>query len=333
MKYIRLINKKWVYTNVLIAIVAFLLTMCLFLDGIEYPETVVANEEATFHMKVRVDAADNSDNVRLVIGYLVPKSWKASENTTVSYTSSIDEGEMNMSLIPTESLPKNGGGVTWSQGIKAKYGFGPNVLDDMEWVAYWSDRVYNVANGEDITADIAITTKIGPDNLRVKLGFFVNHTNDGLSEDTDHFKVEFTDCISVTDGEGDVTDFCELHFNSAQPLSASKDDIVTLRYQGDIGDNPLDPYEEIYLCSKVITDKGNEYAVCDATSKSKMMKASTFGRTFSLTFWPAGFYGVPEDESILRLEYTFTNADGSVELQDEEEGGSPRPFVYTFKCE
>ena len=323
---------KWSYTNILLVLVAFLLVMCLDIDSIEYPETVVANEEATFRMKVIVDAAENSNDVRLVIGYLVPKSWNAKANTHVSYTSNVDEGVLTMSLVPETNLPKNGGGVTWSQGIKAKYGFGPNVLDDMEWVAYWSDKVYNVANGEDIIGNIELKTLVAAGNLKVKLGFFVNHTNDGLGG-ADHYEAEFSDCITVINGVGDVIDFCELHFNSVQPLTATEDDIITLRYQGDVGENALDGIDDIYLCSTAITDQGNVYTVCDKEPASKMKKESTFGRTFSLTVWPVGYYGIQQGEKIQRIEYSFSNSDGTIVVQQTEEGMPDSPYLYSFKCD
>lgn len=313
-------------------LVLLLLTQCLYLDSVDQESSVKAGDVATFTMNIRVEPAENSSDVRLVIGYLVPKSWDAANNTDVTYTSNIDEGVKTMSLIPEGNLPKNGNGLTWEAGLKNKFGVGPNVLDDMEWIVYWSDQVYNVTNGEKLHAAVSLKTKTGSDNLRVKLGFFLNHTNDGLSNSTDQSKIMYSDCFEVVEGEGSVIDFCELHYNSAQPINATKDDILTIKFQGDIGENILDDANEVYFCGTAYTDKGNSYTVCGMEEKAKMLKENEFGHTYSLTFWPAGFFEIPSDESIIRIDYTFLNEDGSLELKEKAEDGTESPFVYEFIC-
>jgi len=302
---------------------------CIFLDELEYPETATAGETVTFSMTVRIEPAEDAGNERLVVGYLVPKSWDAANNTTVTYTSNLDEGVKTASLIPEGNLPKSGNGLTWQEGIKEQFGFGSNVLNDMEWVVFWTDKVYNVSNGEKITAKFDLETKLGMGNLRVKLGFFINNTGDGLSGDTERAKVLFTDCIEVTGGEGAMTDFCELHLNSAQPVTATKDDILTFKFQGDVAENPLNDVSEVFFCATAYTDNGNSYTVCDLGSSSKMMKESDFGNTYSFTFWPGGYFNIPAGESMTRIEYSFKNRDGSIEVVDNDASF----FQYFFKCE
>lgn len=313
-------------------LVFFLLTQCLFLDSVDYEPSVNAGDIATFTMNIRVEPLASSNDTRLVIGYLVPKSWNAAANTVATYTSNIDEGVKTMSLIPEGNLPNNGNGLTWQAGLKNKYGVGPNVLNDMEWIVYWSDQVYSVSNGEKLTAAVTLKTKTGPDNLRVKLGFFLNHTNDGMSSSTDENKVMYTDCFEVVEGEGSVIDFCELHYNSAQPINATKDDILTIKFQGDIGANILDNADEVYLCATAYTDNGNSYTVCSPNNKTKMLKENEFGHTYSLTFWPAGYFGIPESESIVRIDYSFQNEDGTLVLQETAEDETESPFLYEFIC-
>ena len=327
-------NKIRISSNVklLAILLSFLLTQCLYLDSVDYDLRVKAGDIATFTVNVRVEPLASSNDTRLVIGYLIPKSWNAASNTVVTYTSNIDEGVKTMSLIPDGNLPTNGNGLTWQAGLKNKYGVGPNVLNDMEWIVYWSDQVYSVSNGEKLKATVTVKTKTGPDNLRAKIGFFLNHTNDGMSSSTDENKVMYTDCFEVVEGEGSVIDFCELHYNSAQPVNATKDDILTIKFQGDIGANILDDADEVYFCGTAYTDKGNSYTVCNLDEKSKMLKENAFGHTCSITFWPAGFFGIPADESIVRIYYSFLNEDGSVELKEIQEEGTEVPFLYEFVC-
>lgn len=314
-----------------VAIMTLLMVHCVYLDSVDYEPTVNAGDVATFTMNVRVEPAENKNDVRLVIGYLVPKSWVAAANTVVTYTSNIDAGIKTMTLIPEGNLPKNGGGLTWPNALKSKFEFGPNVLEDMEWIAYWSDEVYSVSNGEKLKAAVTIKTKTGPENMRVKLGFFVNHTEDGING-TDHWKVLYTDCFDVINGEGDPIDFCQLHFNSVQPLQATKDDIITIKYQGDIASNALDDAEEVYLCATAFTDNGNSYYVCSLDDKSRMIRENAYGHTFSLTFWPAGYFSIPKGEEITKIQYSFLNEDGTVELQEVQEDMSENPYVYSFNC-
>jgi len=318
------------------AIFTLLLVCCIELDSIDYEPTVEAGEVASFTMNIRVEPAENSaeGGERLIIGYCVPKSWNAASNTEVTYTSSIDEGVQTMSLVPEEAQPKNMQGRTWPAALRERFGFGPNVLDDMEWVVYQTDKVYNVNNGEKITVAVTLKTKTGMDNLRAKIGFFVNNSGDGLSTDTRRFKTMFTDCFEVVEGEGAVIDFCELHINTVQPLYADKNDLLTIKYQGDILDNILDDVDEIFLCATAYTDNGNTYDICDQGVKSQLRKDFDFGRTFSITFWPAGYFGIPEGENITKILYSFTNADGSVELTDvlDDDQNTEVPFEYGFLC-
>ncbi|WP_423128406.1 DUF4961 domain-containing protein [Gaoshiqia sp. Z1-71] len=319
------------------AIVVFtvLMAQCIFLDSVDYEPSVIAGQEATYTMRIRIEPAENSatGGERLVIGYLVPKSWRAADNTVVTYTSTIDEGIKTMSLMPKDAQPKNMQGRTWPAALKERFGFGPNVLDDMEWVVYQTDGVYNVTNGEKIAVTVKLKTKTGTDNIRVKLGFFVNNSNDGFSTDTQRFKVMYTDCIDVV-GPGPLTDFCQLHINSAQPLFATKNDLITIKYQGDLFDNPLDDQDEIYLCATAFTEDEKTYTVCGQAMKSRMLRENPLGHTFSLTFWPAGYFGIPEGEEISRIQYSFKNAYGTIELKNVLDDGQNTevPFEYIFTC-
>jgi hypothetical protein len=312
-----------------VVVLAFLAITCVFIDGVDYDSSVKAGETATFTVHVTIDGQSTVTNTRMVIGFLSPKSWKVAQNTTLTYTSDIDAGVQTMSLIPAGTMPKNSPGQTWSAAIKNRFGFGENVLDDMEWVAYWSDKTYTVNNGDDITADVVISVKAGTENLKFKPTFFLNHTEDGLSPDDKHFKIFKGDCFTVTDGTGDLVDFCEVHFNAAQPLTATKDDFVTFSFQGDVAANDLIEADKIFLCSKAYTHTGDVIEVCQKETRSQLKKQFQYGNAYTITLWPANYFNVPEGQEILKVEYTFTNEDGSVEVSE----GSGSPFTYTFKCQ
>jgi hypothetical protein len=328
MKANTILDRKWFLANMVVVVLAFMAITCVFIDGVEYDDTVKAGEVATFTVNVSVDGQETAANTRMVIGFLAPKSWNAAQNTAVTYTSSEDDGIQTMSLIPASTNPKNSPGLTWSAAIRNRFGVGENVLDDMEWVVYWSDKTYTVNNGDDLTAAVLISAKAGMDNLKFKPAFFLNHTNDGLGTDDKHFKIFKGNCFAVTDGAGDLIDFCEVHFNAAQPLTATKDDFITFSFQGDVADNDLINADKIFLCATAYTQNGDVLEVCPAEATSQMKKQFQYGNAYSITLWPANYFNIPEGDEIVKIEYAFRNEDGTVEITD-----AGNAFVYTFKCQ
>ncbi|HIB38532.1 DUF4961 domain-containing protein [Mesonia sp.] len=311
-------------------LMVLLIMSCVYLDGIGYEENLTAGEDTVFTMDVSVQCQepDGCIGERLIISMLVPNSWETEENTTITYTSSIDDATVGMTLVPESVLPLNGGGSTWSEHLKNTLGVGPNVLNDMKWVTFQGNEVYNFVQNEEASASVTITTKVGDKNLRAKIGLFVNNSGDGLSSDDRRWKVEYTDCIEVTGGEGFPIDYCELHFNAAQPLVATKNDFITFKFQGNIQDNALDAVNEVHFCSTAYTTGGNSYTVCDLMDNTKMMPVENTGGNYSTTIWPADYYGVSDGEELDYIEYTFKDASGTIEIT--EDNGDP--FLYYFDC-
>jgi hypothetical protein len=323
-----------------------LLTAIIFSCGIELDKdnpieyessTLTAGEDFTFSINMYAEVASD-DNTALAVAFLVPKSWNARENTTITYTDTYDPGVVKgMSIIPVEVSPANRQGMSWNEALKLLYGVGSNVIDEMEWVTFQTNEVYEVKNGDNQSAKITIVTKVGPDNLRFKLGYVINMVSDGLSSGTllgkpeDYRKFGETDCIEVVDGEGDLIDFCERHFNAMIPGNATKNDILTIKFQGEAGENDLDGIDEIYLVTKAITYSGSEYEVNERSAKTRMIYES--GKTYSLTFGAADYFGIPENEEILRIEYYFTDKNGSRSVMQTYETGEPDSwFIKTLIC-
>jgi hypothetical protein len=264
MKKLFKIKRKWSKTGFGLLLIMVTLLSCVFLDSVEYESTLKAGEEATFTVKMHIEGWGTA-GTRLIFSFLVPKSWNAAAHTTITYTETYHPDVLQtMSLIPAETAPLSKQDMTWAAALKGEYGVGPNVLDDMEWVTYQSDITYDISDGDKQSATITVVTKVGMDNMRVKLGFFIDHSANGLGSNingSDSHAVFYSDCIEVVGGEGDLIDFCELHFNSMIPANATKNDILTIRFQGEIGENNLDGIDEIYLVSKATTDSGSEYEV------------------------------------------------------------------------
>ncbi len=324
-------NKKHLYRDIPVLVLAAYMLACVSITGIDYEKHYKAGETATFTVDMEINTEEGKNDSKLIVAILVPKSWKAASNTTVTYTDNISSGTKLLKIVPETVQPLSKPGMTWPQALRAQYDFAGNVLEDMEWIAFQSEEVYSVVKDEQLTAKIKFVTKIGPENMRVKLAFFVNHSQDGLG-DSKHYKMQATDCIDIVEGTGEVVDFCELHFNMVQPAYSNKDDIVTFKFQGDIASNALDDAQAIYFYSVAYTDAGKEYPVTDRTAKTKMMRESEYGRTYSLTCWPADYYGIPENESITWISYFFTNEDGTVWVKSTPTEGTEIPFERQFTC-
>ncbi|UII19556.1 DUF4961 domain-containing protein [Fulvivirga ligni] len=333
------LKRGWWHSKVAIVLLGIFMMTCVSFEGeVDHPESGKAGEEVTFTVHPFFDVADGRSGARMVIGFLAPKSWKAAQNTVVTYTSDLEEGMVGtMSLIPDNTLANwsdEGGGEkqTWKVALRNKYGVGPNVINDMEWIVYWSDKTYAVQNEEDIHIDVDLKVKLGAQNMRVRPMFVIAETEDG-TRSGNYTDMLVTDCFEVTDGEGDVIDFCELHINSVQPVFSTKDDLVTFTYQGDIKDNDLQGADEVYLCATAYTDNGKVYEVCNREAKSAMKNPFRFGNTFELTMWPASYFGIAEDEIISSISYSFTSADGAIQIMDDlGDEDTNQPYSYALRC-
>ena len=355
----RILKSKWLRINIALAAVALCaVTGCVFLDGYSIAQTgpdgkevyyAKAGEEATFtvngHIEARIQGSDGV-TTNLVFAMLVPKDWEMAKYATVTYKNDLAddrEKEYPMVVMPATSLPKQGGGRTWVQCLANEYGVGPNVLDDMEWVVFQSAQKWTILNNQDPTYRIYVHTKMGRKNLKCKLGFFVSHTDDGFGGGTDHKKVVFAnECFEVVGGQGMTIDFCNNHFNKVSPMTALQNDYVTLSFIGDAADNALVKASAVYLQGEAVTTDGHTYKVDQRNGKTLMRRPNSLSNSYSLTFWPAGFFGVPAGEVIDHINYWFSNADGSVVITQSDDDyvqlGTPypankEPFKFVLACD
>lgn len=289
-------------------------------DGTEAP-IINAGETAEFHVKGYVDNYGDRSNERLIMVMLAPKYWDIRNNAVVTYVADgVSDGvtALTMSAIPEESLPKNGGGATWHQRCYSKYGVGSNVLNDMEWVAFWSDDIWTLSNGEKSNYDITIKLPIAMQNLRARLSFIVNSLDDGLSWDTTMFGMAESEPFRVINGEGAEIDFAAFHFNAVEPMESTQDDIVTFTFNGEVGANDL-LGGDVYLQAKAYDEDGIVIGEVTEPTEDNLMKKEEFSATYKKTIWPAGFFNIPEGKTINKIEYRFTNLDKSVIVDKYED--------------
>lgn len=317
------IYKYLIATSVLMIAI---LSACVYLDSIEVDQPqddgsmapiIDAGKTATFVINGHIENAEDghNDGERLIIAMLAPKSWDIRKNAVVTYQCDVLtdwDNVWTMSPIPLEMLPKNSPG-TWSEALYNRFGIGPNVLNDMEWVAFHTDNLWDIVNGQKPKYRVEIKLPIAEDaqNLRARLGFFVNIDDDGLSQDGARFKTVYSDPFVVQNGAGVEIDYVNYHLFSVDPMTAKQDDFITFSFVGDTYVNDLvDNNCDVYFSAIATTETGNKYEVDEKTEKT-LMKKEEFSNTHKKTIWPAGFFNIPEGETIVKIEYRFTDESGA----------------------
>jgi hypothetical protein len=307
-----------------------LIAGCIFLEGVDQPTSAKAGEDMTITMRTRIDVADGGrSNVRLIIGFLAPRSWTAATNSTITFTStSYGSGKM----VPVPSTVIVGSGLNWPAALKNRFGMGGNYMsDDLEWVVFWTEQAYNVPNGVKQNIDVKIATKAGPENTQFKTGYFLGTSSEGLSDvfgSNNVYKCQFKDCFQVTDGQGDLIDFCNPQIAAVVPGNATDNDFLTVSFDPDVVPTALNAVSNIYICAKGYTSSGQILEACVQTDASKL--APFTGRKSAITIWPRSLFNVEDGQTLTKMEYFFTDASGSVKVGY---GNTASPFVYTFKCQ
>lgn len=328
MKKILKINSRRIFIYSFLVVIMLMIQCGLVMNGVDVPDHGVANEPITFvmHCGIQPRIQNGDYTTKLVIGFLVPKSWHAAENTTVSFTSPI--GSSPMSVIPASQLEPNTN-LPWSQACMQVLGAGGNLVPSgMEWVVFESRDAYTVVNNEDFNFDVTITSKCGPNNMLFKLGFYYGDSKESLSGDANYTKTFFSNCFSVINGAGNIVDYCHPQLSTVSPATSLDNDIITLGFNNGIDTTVLSNTGNIYLCAKAFTDNGDSLSVCEETDKTKLTAIG--GEQYRIDLWPRGFFNVPDNETITRLEYYFTDASGTMRVGNNN---TDQPFRYIFSCQ
>lgn len=326
--YLKNIKRFLLFSGTVVVMV--LLANCGF-DGLSIvvPKTGNPNAISTFSLNSSIApriVGGASYTTKLVVGFLAPRSWNAGQNTTMKLTSP-KGGAGVMALIPSsevEPVYKTG----WSNAAKLKFKIGPNLFDNLEWVVFRSVESYSVINNEDIKFNVEVKSLIGPQNVLVKLGFFIATSKESLTADNDYVKTAYSDVFSVPGGQGDLVDFVNPQLGKIEPVQSLDNDIITFTFDAGVIQTGLSNTDGVYLCAKAFTNTGDSISVCEQTDKTKL--ASIGGKRYLLDLWPRGFFNVADGQTITRLEYYFADASGNVKVGY---GNTSDPFRFTFKCE
>lgn len=294
------------------------------IESVDQPSTINGGE--TLHATLHVNITTNQEQTsKFMVAILVPKMWNARQNATLTFTSDITTGTQKMTAIPVGTPAPQAQGLDWPAKLAATIGNGGNLINDWEWVAYYSDADYTVGGNKEIDAVVSVSIPTTEDNISFKMGYVAANSTDGLSG-TDRYGSFFTGCLRVN-GTGDLIDFCNPQLSGVEPRTSLDNDIITINFDGGVVANPLANATEVYLCASAITTDGETIDACAANEKPKLVSLGA-GR-FRIDCWPREFFSVPASKTLQRLEYFFTNADGSVKIGY---AGGASPFIFTFNC-
>lgn len=313
-----------------VAVVLFL-GACVYLRSVSIPDHGTANEVSTFTMHCfawpRISGG-GSAQAQLVVGFLAPKDWNVGKNSTVTYTSPKGDGTMSLMPAGTKEITS---GLEWPSAARQKLGIGGNLVDDVEWTVFVCDKAVTVNNMDTFSYDVTLKVKLGADNMLVKLGFFNAEMADGFSDPgmwgNPYYAYFFSDCFAVTGGEGNVIDFCNPQLSAISPRNSLDNDIISLTYDNGLLSTDLSDKSDIYLGATAYTSDGSSYNVSEKSLRTKLNPIG--GKKYRIDFWPKGFFNVPKDKTIDRIEYYCTDASGSIKVGY---ANTSSPFLYSFIC-
>src|SRR5690606_14336873 len=162
---------------------------------------------------------------------------------TVAATSEI----YTLSLTTLFRSAPQGGGLDWPSLITSKIGNGGNLINDWEWIAYYSNLDYSLAGNVTVNAVVSVTIPTSEDNISFKTGYVVANSVDGLSS-SDRYGSFFPGCLRV-EGTGDLIYFCNPQLSAVDPRTSLDNDIITLYFDPGVTANALEDETEIYLCA------------------------------------------------------------------------------------
>ncbi|WP_343671066.1 DUF4961 domain-containing protein [Chitinophaga sp.] len=283
------------------------------------------------------ESCNSSGSDRLILGVLMPKGWKGTQNMTATYRSS--KGDGSFTMVPLTTPAAHGDGKNWPDYMRATFGIAGNLIDDMEWVVMQSDNPFTYANGDKITGSIYINLKVGADDnpTVVKLAYVVANTSNGFTSDTyfdegygptaEYYNQYVGDCFTVTGGSGDLVDFCNPQLTTVSPPKSLDNDLVTISFDSNVIETELSGSDEVYLCATGTTSDGQTITICEQTTKT-LMKAVGGGR-YEITLWPRSFFGVSDSQTVTNMTYFITDKTGTKQVGY---GNTTAPFTYKFKC-
>lgn len=323
----------------LLSLAVFLICCTIQITHLDQPTSGIAGQvlPITCHDSVTTNIQNSPILANYVIGILMPKGWNVGANATVSYTSTLGNG--NMQLMPSSIIEpqsaNQGTNLNYSDAMMKQFGIGNNLVADMEWVVFRSTQQISIANTITITGDInfKITAGIDGNTTIFKPAYVLCESVDGIgyfNPTTPDFGYLNGPRLTVT-GPGDIVDLCDPLLTSIDPPKSLDNDFVTLSYNEKLDTAGKVKGNNLYLCVDTVITSDNKILTgfCSQTAKSQLIQTTSNSGLYKLTFWPRSFFGLTTGETAAQMIYHIIDANGNkVGFADTETG-----FSYKFKCD
>lgn len=321
--------RKHINAVLAVAAVAMLVFGCMTIEDIIFPDNPQVNSDIEISVKIRL-VTETDDNARLVFGVLAPKSWRLSENASLTYSTSgyatqgfpevIDEPLVPVS--PSEVEPSTQ--MPWATAHQSILGLMGN-FGDVEWTVFKSSTSFVINDNvskEPIDAVVKIRLRTGPDNLRFNMGFHFCGDHYGMKDDGEsrYKRNEKSKVMEVTGGEGPVDDWTKVKLVSTTPAVFRYGDIFAVNFQSEVDDNEtaLKGAEEVYLCGEATLADGTSVSVTGRSEKNLM--EATGPVSYRKYIWPRDFFSLASDAVITDMSVWFTDKTGSIRVDDSGSG-------------
>ena len=317
-------KKRHIFSIIALIAAAALVFSCIEFREILWPSSPKAND--TFEVKLKVHLTPETERTgRFLLAFVVPKSWKVAETVQAKYSAENLQVGGQLVTITDEPMTLAGDytepttGMPYASAMLSQYGVLGNT-GPVEWIVLRGSTVINVDGGgthPDTNADVTITFKTGPNNIKFFSAFAVCLDDNGFNTaNAGEFEISGTQMIQVTGGSG-FDDFTVLHFVSTTPQTFRYGDYVSIEFVSKIGDEETELYglDQVYL--------NGSCTLKDGTVKQgqKVLMTRSGEETYFKYIYPKSYFGVGENAEIEAVKVWFTNADGSKSAKGEDGSG------------
>ncbi|MBS1605319.1 MAG: DUF4961 domain-containing protein [Bacteroidetes bacterium] len=296
-----------------------LLAGCITIDRVDQPSTARAGQTITITVQLEIRQSKDNPADRIYFGFLVPRDWNASANTTVTFSS--DRGGGKMTLVPPGTTAMKGNSE-WPALLQGRFGIGANLVKDMEWVTFQTNATYPAINGgPPVKATIKLVTRTGTKNEIVRLGYYA--TAEDAIDPVDH--PFYSQDLTIVDGKGQLLAFSHPQTAAITPVNCIDNDYLTMTFDGNARLTPLASAPVLYLQATAYT---SDHQLIKVTEHNRATRLAPIGNNkWRIQIWPRSFFHLKEDQSLSKMDYYFTNPAG--EKVGYDPSGTPFQFEFS----
>lgn len=311
-------NRRYQFSQIFIILITIVIIGgCIDVVGIIQPTSISANKDAHIQLNIRITPNKAYEKIHLIFAFLTPKDWDIPNNEKIFYTSNIGSGQFEKCT----GLPYLNKHISWEEILFNNYGVVDNVVSDMRWSVYRTDKAYKIQSSNTITGKIELRFHVGQNNCIVRPAFLIADDLNGLRGATLYPAKQMT----VVNGLNPSVNYCKLQLVMVTPFKfTSSDQNLVITFNANATQNVLATAHVVYLHSIAF---GKDHGVVkrfELNNKSKMIPIGN--NSWRLSLNPANYYGIATHD-IAYISYSFCDETGKTVLGAQN---SKLPFIYKF---